>query len=985
MNFSVRGFAMLAAVFWCLPLAFADDVPSLHQMKKQKKQELITVIIESKKSCNLKFAERTEQKTCLRSEVKTYFKTMIKNTRTAKKVCADHRGDAQAFKSCYLEEYFTNFAYTPTPESLDAKSEILNADSEFFEVDCPFEIPGNVSNIRCGTVPVPENHDDPKGAQINVAVAVLKSRTESSNKSPLYYINGGPGAISLNDDTLSYWADTSLFDERDLILFDMRGVGSSVPNYACKKQLDELFEMNEDEAEDVEFVDYLQKCYDAGESNGYNIRYYNSTQAAHDIDAIRIALGHEQVSLYGISYGTRLALTYAMHYSEHLHGLILDGVLTDTADIIKEDPLFFQNKLNSIFENCLTDKACNESYPDLKKVFYDVLSGLKENPVQISVVNPKTEELEEFSLDDYSFLGFTDMLVRYDAEKSVVPMAIHKAYRGDFESYENLAGFSVDMLDYIAVGTHHAVMCNDSDYSEIDEREILKDLDKRLLPYYIGESFQKSFCSDWPYQDQRLVFPKVITMIPTLIFSGENDSITPAKYGDIVKKKLPKSQHVVLSMGGHGASSDYQCSLAMIDAYLDKPTARVKNLCDDEVVEPDFMVDQTESSMASSKSAKENDAYCYRDMTATLGGDVLFFYPLDEKTGKRTACYHVGDIIEDGELEKQEISYIRHNKYETDSYYEAASFYSVFDKEEYTKSVTFYDLYGEVSPNENGVAWVGYRYYSDGLIKENYDENDELVADNQGVKRYFMTYNDDYYVTSSKRLDDEGEYMTDKNGVYEKRYDYDQYGYRKRVSFYDAEGRLSENNYGIAIVEYKNDVADTNLETRYFDKNHVLTENKDGIAMYKRTVDKNGNVTSLSYYDTATQPLEKSGGFAKIVWSYDKWGNEVKEELFDKNGNTTEDKDSKIAIVKRKYDSIGAEIEQAYYGKNDELKIDQELQMARIVWRYDDEGAWLSTVYYDQFGELTEDEDGIARINKVLDEVKYYDATGKEIQPDFDE
>ena len=58
-----------------------------------------------------------------------------------------------------------------------------------------------------------------------------------------------------------------------------------------------------------------------------DLRYYTTSIAVRDLDAVRAALGYAQLDLYGASYGTRVALHYALRYPERARTLVLDGVL----------------------------------------------------------------------------------------------------------------------------------------------------------------------------------------------------------------------------------------------------------------------------------------------------------------------------------------------------------------------------------------------------------------------------------------------------------------------------------------------------------------------------------------------------------------------------------------------------------------------------------------------------------------------------------
>src|SRR4030042_2485453 len=72
----------------------------------------------------------------------------------------------------------------------------------FNEGKCPFRLPSSLGQaegktFRCGTVIVPEDHRNPTGKTISLAVAVFKASASSPNADPIIYLEGGPGGFTL--------------------------------------------------------------------------------------------------------------------------------------------------------------------------------------------------------------------------------------------------------------------------------------------------------------------------------------------------------------------------------------------------------------------------------------------------------------------------------------------------------------------------------------------------------------------------------------------------------------------------------------------------------------------------------------------------------------------------------------------------------------------------------------------------------------------
>lgn len=81
--------------------------------------------------------------------------------------------------------------------------------------------------LRCGTVAVPRDHENPSAGHFNLAVVVVRSSQQPSLPDPVVYINGGPGdPLTIYTD---YQARHPYAARRDLILVDQRGTGRSEP------------------------------------------------------------------------------------------------------------------------------------------------------------------------------------------------------------------------------------------------------------------------------------------------------------------------------------------------------------------------------------------------------------------------------------------------------------------------------------------------------------------------------------------------------------------------------------------------------------------------------------------------------------------------------------------------------------------------------------------------------------------------------------
>lgn len=188
------------------------------------------------------------------------------------------------------------------------------ASSAFQQVHCPFTLGQGLADgkdVRCGFLVVPEDHSQPKGHTIRLAVAIFKTPSSHPAPDPVLVLGGGPGNAVLENTGPMYNAANLayLLQDRDLILLDQRGTGYSQPSLRC---LD-----NED----------FRACHDRLLKSGINLNAFTTLEDAADVHDLIRALSYQQVNLDGVSYGTRLALTVMRLFPADLRSVVLDSVV----------------------------------------------------------------------------------------------------------------------------------------------------------------------------------------------------------------------------------------------------------------------------------------------------------------------------------------------------------------------------------------------------------------------------------------------------------------------------------------------------------------------------------------------------------------------------------------------------------------------------------------------------------------------------------
>jgi len=453
---------------------------------------------------------------------------------------------------------------------------LANDDSLFIE-NCHLD--DIKQQVQCGKLMVPENYQQPKGQQISINFAVLPAIDNSKNKEPLMFLAGGPGQAAVTLAGGLYKAFNEIRKTRDLILVDQRGTGESHPLQCDEVEgLDPYIALPEDfKQKDV------KNCLN--EFKG-DLSQYNSENAIRDFDAVRVALGHEKIAIYGGSYGTRAGLVYMRMFPESLSSVVLDSVGPIEVPI----GLFGQSSARSfdlLLQACKKEASCNEAYPELADDFNKVVSQLEQSPITMNIPHPRLGTSTELKISKSKFISTIFMQLYSTQSRSLVPLTIHQAAKGNFSPFVGLTAVG-DGATGMFIGLTFNIVCNE-DMPKITEEMFKADADNNFngdISHYAW----KIACPVWPrYRPSENFYNPVTANIPTLIISGELDPVTPPSNGDFSAKTIPNSKHIVMKNSSHtpGVSP---CAINMISEFLEKKNPNdLDESCLKDIPEESFM------------------------------------------------------------------------------------------------------------------------------------------------------------------------------------------------------------------------------------------------------------------------------------------------------------------------------------------------------------------------------------------------------------
>jgi pimeloyl-ACP methyl ester carboxylesterase len=444
---------------------------------------------------------------------------------------------------------------------------------------------------------VPEDRDDPDGQQVRLHVAVFPSMSDAPLPDPVVYLDGGPGGYTLEQLEFGFDDRFAPFTEnRDLIIFDQRGVGFSEPNLSCPEvravTIDLLDDPMSPEAYNEREASAVSACAERMEAGGVDVTAYTSADNAADVADLRVALGYDMWNLYGISYGTRLGLTTMRDHPEGIRSVILDSTVPLQNEMLVTGPPAAQRAVDIFFADCAANPDCSAAYPDLDDLFFDLVDSLNENPAPAQIQNFTTGDKHSAFLtgDDITGLLFQGL---YSEEIiPLLPNMIASAADGDLALTERVASAFFTQGDFFSYGMYVSVQCAEEyAYTTVADAERAARAYPDVEYIYADAAGEFRECELWgagladPIETQ-----PVISSIPTLVLGGEFDPITPPSYGQTVAADLEASFFYEFPGLAHGVSSADECPLSITLGFLDDPTTPPDATCVDALEGPSYFI-----------------------------------------------------------------------------------------------------------------------------------------------------------------------------------------------------------------------------------------------------------------------------------------------------------------------------------------------------------------------------------------------------------
>lgn len=447
---------------------------------------------------------------------------------------------------------------------------------EFIPGTCPVAF-NTSGSVECGMVIVPQDRLQAEEGTVKLAVAVFKAQSETPAPDPLIFLDGGPGARTL--DSLARGLGgllTAINQERDVIIFDYRGMGYSDPALTCPERAGA--------ADDS----WIAACRAQVEAQGVDVTNFTTRDNAADAADIVRALGYETYNIWGGSYGSSVAMTLLRDRPENIRAALVTALQPPQGDLQAATPVGIMRTLDGISALCQADAACARVFPgDLTAQLAAVVTRLEAAPVAAPDAGGE--------LNSIDLLVALSELLKDDMNIPAVPglMAALAGEQYDFVlPFANAATLPPDPL--FPVGAWLSMRCTDSILATTPEamEAALQTIDPAFHdPVMAIYALQVGWCEDWgarmPADADRL---PAVTDTPALIISGALDPFSSAEWLASTLETLPNGRGFMLPNYMHFVIQN-PCAAGLLTGFIDDPTRELEPGCLAQVTQPVFRVE----------------------------------------------------------------------------------------------------------------------------------------------------------------------------------------------------------------------------------------------------------------------------------------------------------------------------------------------------------------------------------------------------------
>ncbi len=437
-----------------------------------------------------------------------------------------------------------------------------------------------------GSVEVPLDHDDPSAGTTTVRLRRAEARDPDRRIGVLFVNPGGPGVTGFSMvDRAPRIFPREILQRFDIVAVAPRGTDTTVGSVSCfpfdeRVELESSVDWSPDAPGELEALEAhigaaVQRCAD---TNAELLDHVSTMDTVHDMARVVEALGEDQVSYLGFSYGAPLGATFATAYPELVRAAVLDAAYHPAYEPVEAErarAISEETRLAKLYDECDAEPDCPIN-GGTQAAFERVARAADTQPLQS---DPDLPPINEHAL--YSTMFFHPD-VYAGAPDGPLLRAVADADAGDSTAlqrrYRDTVRFQSSFPALLPIN------CIDWPYRDDDPLPI--DLPEQLAadsplrsslfpaPPMEYRSASGGICGQWPAGPEPLPSPLSADGAgPVLVLGATEDVATPIGSAELLRNELVDAAMVYVESDVHGsynvsAAPEHRCATELIDALL---------------------------------------------------------------------------------------------------------------------------------------------------------------------------------------------------------------------------------------------------------------------------------------------------------------------------------------------------------------------------------------------------------------------------------
>ncbi len=399
-----------------------------------------------------------------------------------------------------------------------------------------------------GSFTVPENRANRQSRMLTLRYVRFPS-TGGKPGSPIVYLAGGPGGSGIGTAKgRRFPLFMAMREFGDVIAFDQRGTGASndAPKCVSSQKLGSTAIIS-DALYTKKHQDALRECLSFWKEKGIDVHGYNTPENVADLDVLREHLGSNKLTLWGISYGSHLALAAAKQLEGRIEKIVIASA--EGLDQTIKLPARTDDYFSRVQEAIDTQPKTKAAWPDIKSMMRRVHAKLEENPILIKVAQ-KDDTVREYLWQRRDMQIAASSTISDPVPLSLLLQLYDTLDKGSTQLLEGVAPFIIGSSEEISYRPMSVLMDIASGTSADRRTMIAKQAESSLLATYLNQPVELEDV------DPSLVLGEgfrqaPVSDVPLLLLSGTLDGRTYIESQQEAVAGFSNLQSVTIRNVGH--------------------------------------------------------------------------------------------------------------------------------------------------------------------------------------------------------------------------------------------------------------------------------------------------------------------------------------------------------------------------------------------------------------------------------------------------